>query len=82
MAAKTVLCVNTQSSYNTTLNPTGWCYEHRHDIFKFSNNSRTSTTYTEENDLYMVNDRANAKVPFLLTLTLLANTNVPAVAVF
>ncbi len=37
-----LLCVNTQSSYNTT----GWCHEHGHDVVKFSNLSRTSITDT------------------------------------
>ncbi len=35
LASKTDLCVNTLSSYNTTLDTTGLFYEHRHDVVQF-----------------------------------------------
>ncbi len=68
MGVKTVLCVNVLSSYNTTLNITRLFYERRHDVVSW-----TSINCKKWQKKW--------QAPFLLTLMLLANANVPAVAV-
>ncbi len=50
------------------IHTTGWCYEHRHDIVKFSNVSKTSTTITVQKwGVYRLRLMIE-NAPFLLTI--------------